>query len=235
MQRLYDVEPSGSITIDGEPIARYDVHHLRRNIGVVSQDNVLFSASIKDNICYGMGQGHLPEPTDEDVVRVCDKANAAEFIDEFPNGLHTRIGEKGVRLSGGQRQRIAIARAMIRSPTILLLDEATSALDAASEKVVQKALDEMLIEHEGVAVVVAHRLTTVKNCDRIVVMEKGQKVEEGTHKDLLAIQVRQDEDGAVTGGYYHHQWDTQMGEESFAGEEHRFESSDLAGLGFSRR
>ena len=100
---------------------------------------------------------------------------------------------------------------------------------------VQKALDEMLIEHEGVAVVVAHRLTTVKNCDRIVVMEKGQKVEEGTHKDLLAIQVRQDEHGAVTGGYYHHQWDTQMGEESFAGEEHRFESSDLAGLGFSRR
>ena len=123
MQRLYDVEPSGSITIDGEPIARYDVHHLRRNIGVVSQDNVLFSASIKDNICYGMGQGHLPVPTDEDVARVCDKANAAEFIDEFPNGLHTRIGEKGVRLSGGQRQRIAIARAMIRSPTILLLDE----------------------------------------------------------------------------------------------------------------
>ena len=123
MQRLYDVEPSGSITIDGEPIARYDVHHLRRNIGVVSQDNVLFSASIRENICYGMGQGHLPVPTDEDVARVCDKANAAEFIDEFPNGLHTRIGEKGVRLSGGQKQRIAIARAMIRSPTILLLDE----------------------------------------------------------------------------------------------------------------
>ena len=99
----------------------------------------------------------------------------------------------------------------------------------------QKALDEMLIEHDGVAVVVAHRLTTVKNCDRIVVMEKGQKVEEGTHKDLLAIQVRQDEDGAVTSGYYHHQWDTQMGEESFAGEDHCFETSDLAGLRFSRR
>lgn len=202
------------------------------------------------------------------------------------------IGEKGVRLSGGQQQRIAIARAMIRSPTILLLDEATSALDAASEKVqrssyvlythetihpavvyiiirsistlctattehtygygckqvVQKALDELLIEHKGVAVVVAHRLTTIKNCDRIVVMEKGKKVEQGSHEELLQIQVRQDsssnssshnngatssapapassssagggESGEVCKGYYHHQWNTQMGEETFGAAEH---------------
>lgn len=176
VQRLYDVE-AGSISIDGEPISSYDVRHLRRHIGIVSQDNILFSMSIKDNITYGMGQGHLPMPTEAEIwtvrnpstmlrpsgphavqtltrwqlvvgptrtnqhwdtlgcAQVCEKANAVEFIQEFPNKLHQMIGEKGVRLSGGQKQRIAIARAMIRSPTILLLDEATSALDAASEMV----------------------------------------------------------------------------------------------------
>ena len=169
LQRLYDVD-TGTVTIDNEPIAHYDVHHLRRNIGIVSQDNVLFSTSIKENIMYGMGQGHLPEPTDEEIWAICDKANATEFINSFPNKLYTNVGERGVKLSGGQKQRIAIARAMIRKPTILLLDEATSALDAASEKVVQKALDDMLTEHDGVAVVVAHRLTTIKNCNTIVVM-----------------------------------------------------------------
>ena len=169
LQRLYDVD-TGTVTIDNEPIAHYDVHHLRRNIGIVSQDNVLFSTSIKENIMYGMGQGHLPEPTDEEIWAICDKANATEFINSFPNKHYTNVGERGVKLSGGQKQRIAIARAMIRKPTILLLDEATSALDAASEKVVQKALDDMLTEHDGVAVVVAHRLTTIKNCNTIVVM-----------------------------------------------------------------
>lgn len=114
--------------------------------------------------------------------------------------------------AGGQKQRIAIARAMIRAPTILLLDEATSALDAASEKVVQRALDDLLTEHDGVAVVVAHRLTTIKNCNNIIVMDKGKKVEEGSHEELLKIQVKKKPDGAVLQGWYHTQWDTQMGE-----------------------
>ena len=117
-----------------------------------------------------------------------------------------------VKLSGGQKQRIAIARAMIRAPTILLLDEATSALDAASEKVVQKALDDMLLEHDGVAVVVAHRLTTIKNCNTIIVMDHGKKVEEGSHQELLKIQIKKNEDGSPIQGFYHTQWDTQMGE-----------------------
>jgi ABC-type methionine transport system ATPase subunit len=186
----------------------------------VSQDNVLFSTSIKENIIYGMGQGHLPMPTDEEIWAICDKANATEFINSFPNKLYTNVGERGVKLSGGQKQRIAIARAMIRSPTILLLDEATSALDAASEKVVQKALDDLLLEHDGVAVVVAHRLTTIKNCNTIIVMEKGKKVEEGSHEELLKLQVKKDSDGTVIQGYYHTQWDTQMGEESFGSAEH---------------
>ena len=189
LQRLYDVD-EGLVTIDGIPIADYDVHHLRRSIGIVAQDNVLFSMSIKENITYGMGQGHLPMPTDEEIWAICDKCNAREFIESFPNLLNTHVGERGVKLSGGQKQRIAIARAMIRSPTILLLDEATSALDPVNEKVVQRALDVMMDDFNGVAIVIAHRLTTVRNCDNIVVMEKGMKVEEGTHEELMRIQVR---------------------------------------------
>ena len=169
LQRLYDCD-EGLITIDGLPIQDYDVHHLRRSIGIVAQDNILFSASIKDNICYGMGQGPLPMPTDEEIWAICEKANAKEFLMQFPNLLNTFVGERGVKLSGGQKQRIAICRAMIRKPTILLLDEATSALDPVNEKVVQRALDTMMKEFHGVAIVIAHRLTTVRNCDNIVMM-----------------------------------------------------------------
>jgi ABC-type multidrug transport system fused ATPase/permease subunit len=188
VQRFYD-SAKGSITVDGLPISDYDVHHLRRHIGVVAQDNVLFSTSIRENIIYGMGQGHLPAPTDEMVWAACDAANVTEFVRTFPNGLETFIGEKGVKLSGGQKQRLAIARAIIRTPTILLLDEATSALDSVNEKEVQRALDAMLQKHEGVAIVIAHRLTTIKNCNKIIVMEKGRKVEEGTHAELMAVDV----------------------------------------------
>ena len=209
LQRLYDVD-EGQVTIDGIPISDYDVHHLRRCIGIVAQDNVLFSMSIKENITYGMGQGHLPMPTDEEIWAICEKCNAKEFIESFPNLLNTHVGEKGVKLSGGQKQRIAIARAMIRAPTILLLDEATSALDPVNEKVVQRALDTMMHEFHGVAIVIAHRLTTVRNCDNIIVMEKGQKVEEGTHEELMRIQVIKDEDDLVVQGYFHNQWDTQV-------------------------
>ena len=242
IQRFYDVA-KGKILLDGRPISDYDVRHLRRHIGVVAQDNILFSASILENIVYGMGQGHLPEASMEDVKEACDMANVSEFLETFPNGVHTFVGEKGVKLSGGQKQRLAIARAIIRKPTILLLDEATSNLDSVNEKEVQAALDAMLLRHKGVAVVIAHRLTTcvplllwrspctgvrdvvyvamrrVKNCTKIIVMEGGKKVEEGSHKELMSIDVRKEEGGKggkVLAGHYHHMWDTQMGEETFA-------------------
>ena len=227
LQRLY-VPISGTITVDGEPIEDYDVHYLRRNIGVVAQDNILFSTSIKENIIYGMGEGHLPKPSDEEIWAILDKANAREFVETFPNLLNTNVGEKGVKLSGGQKQRIAIARAMIRAPSILFLDEATSALDPVNEKIVQGALDDLLKEHNGVSIVIAHRLTTVRNCDNIVVMDNGVKVEEGTHEELLKMQVIKTKDGVIRGGYYHNQWDTQMGEESFATPEH-MNDEQLAG------
>lgn len=137
IQRFYNAD-KGTVMLDDHPISDYDLHHLRRNIGVVAQDNVLFSTSLYENIIYGMGQGHLHVPTMEDVWAACDAANVTEFVRTFPNGLHTFIGEKGVKLSGGQKQRLAIARAIIRQPTILLLDEATSALDSVNEKEVQK-------------------------------------------------------------------------------------------------
>ena len=137
------------------------------------------------------------------------------------------VGEKGVKLSGGQRQRIAIARAIIRSPPILLLDEATSALDSVNEREVQKALDDMLRMHKGVALVIAHRLTTIKNCDQIVVIDQGKKVEQGTHAELLKLECTFENDpgsgetlsepterGAITGGFYRQMWETQMGEET---------------------
>ena len=233
LQRLYDVD-EGQVLVDGHRIQEYDVRHLRRSVGIVAQDNVLFSTSIKENIIYGMGEGQLRTPTDDEIWEVCEKANAKEFIMEFPNLLNTHVGERGVKLSGGQKQRIAIARAMIRNPSILLLDEATSALDPVNERIVQKALDALMKDYDGVAIVIAHRLTTVKNCDNIVVMDKGRKVEEGTHQELLKIKVVKDKDpkdpknDKVVQGYYHNQWDTQMGEESFGSPEHMNEEQ-LAG------
>jgi ATP-binding cassette subfamily B (MDR/TAP) protein 1 len=234
VQRFYDPH-QGHVLLDGHPLEKYDLHYLRAHIGVVAQDNVLFTASIYDNITYGMGHSGLPEATEEMVKAACDAANATEFIMEFPNRFATMVGDSGgIKLSGGQKQRIAIARAIIRSPPILLLDEATSALDSVNEKVVQKALDKMLKQHNGVALVIAHRLTTIKNCDNIIVIDKGKKVEEGTHGELMQATVEFEEpepdaegsesDGAskakpkdkgkVVAGYFHHLWDTQMGEKT---------------------
>ena len=232
VQRFYD-PLQGRVLLDGAPLVDYDLHYLRAHIGVVAQDNVLFSKSLWDNITYGMGTGGLPVATKQMVDAACVAANAMDFINEFPNKLATLVGEKGVKLSGGQKQRIAIARAIIRSPPILLLDEATSALDSVNEKIVQKALDEMLRQHNGVAIVIAHRLTTIKNCDKIVVCDKGVKVEEGTHEELLKIPVTYENEGKDTRedegketlmpksknqqlstGHYHKLWDTQMGEET---------------------
>jgi ABC-type multidrug transport system fused ATPase/permease subunit len=218
LQRFYTAT-GGEILIDGQPIEEYDTQHLRKHCGVVSQNNVLFSRSIYENIVYGMDDP--PGPESDQFKEVCCKAEAWEFINKFPNKQYTQLGEKGVKLSGGQKQRIAIARVIIREPTFLFLDEATSALDAINEKSVQSALDEMLKQFQGVAIVVAHRLTTICNCDKIVVLgDDGTKVEEGTHEQLLQVPKRTDTEGKpVAGpGLYHTLWDTQQVEGISTGE-----------------
>jgi ATP-binding cassette, subfamily B, bacterial MsbA len=176
--RFYDVD-SGRITIDGVDIRDYDFKQLRRMIGVVSQEVILFNDSIEANIAYGVrdeiGHGR--------VEQAACLANAHQFISEKPDGYNTLIGDRGIQLSGGQRQRLAIARAMVKNPELLIFDEATSALDNESEKVVQQAIDHALANRT--ALVVAHRLSTVKNADRIIVMERGQVAESGNHEELL--------------------------------------------------
>ncbi|MBE7025484.1 MAG: ABC transporter ATP-binding protein [Ruminococcaceae bacterium] len=168
----------GTLTVDGRDIRDINLTAYRRHIAVVSQTNILFSGSIRDNIAYG-----LSHVTDEEINRVIDLANLRELVDELPDGIHTQIGERGGRLSGGQKQRIAIARAMIRDPQIILLDEATSALDNVSEHKVQEAMDKLI--HGRTTFVVAHRLSTIRNADRIVVMKNGKCVEIGTYDALM--------------------------------------------------
>ncbi len=168
----------GTLTVDGRDIRDINLTAYRRHIAVVSQTNILFSGSIRDNIAYG-----LSHVTDEEINKVIDLANLRELVDELPDGMHTQIGERGGRLSGGQKQRIAIARAMIRDPQIILLDEATSALDNVSEHKVQEAMDKLI--HGRTTFVVAHRLSTIRNADRIVVMKNGKCVEIGTYDSLM--------------------------------------------------
>ncbi|MCP3707322.1 ABC transporter transmembrane domain-containing protein [Paraburkholderia sp. CNPSo 3274] len=175
--RFYDPQ-SGSLSINGVPTQQVSLAALRQAIGVVLQESVIFSGSVLDNIRYGS-----PDATLEAVQRAAAMAAAAGFIDELPQGYDTFLGERGVRLSGGQRQRIAIARAILKNPPILLLDEATSALDAASERLVQTALDNAA--QNRTTLVIAHRLATVQQADRIVVMDQGRIVAQGRHADLL--------------------------------------------------
>jgi ATP-binding cassette subfamily B protein len=176
--RFYD-PTSGTIRFDNVPIAELDPLALRRHIALVPQDTVIFAATIADNIRFGR-----PEANDADVKQAAELARASEFINRLPQGFETPVGERGVTLSGGQRQRIAIARAILRNAPLLLLDEATSSLDAESETLVQAAL-ERLMEHRT-TLVIAHRLATVLSCDRILVMDEGRIVEEGTHERLAA-------------------------------------------------
>jgi ATP-binding cassette subfamily B protein len=176
--RFYDPQ-KGTVRIDGVPLAEVDPEDARRRLGIVPQDAVVFGTSAVENIRYGR-----PDATDEDVRKAAVAAQAAQFLDELPEGFKTDLGERGTRLSGGQRQRIAIARAILRNPPILLLDEATSALDAESEKLVQTALEPLM---EGrTTLVIAHRLATVLQADSIVVMDRGEVVAVGTHAELSA-------------------------------------------------
>ncbi|OEL18370.1 putative multidrug resistance protein [Dichanthelium oligosanthes] len=178
IERFYD-PISGVVEIDGKDIKAYNLRALRQHIGLVSQEPTLFAGTMRENIVYG-----TETASEEEIENAARSANAHDFISNLKDGYKTRCGEQGVLLSGGQKQRIAIARAILKNPAILLLDEATSALDSQSEKVVQEALDRMLVGRTSV--VVAHRLSTVQNCDMIVVLEKGIVVETGTHASLLA-------------------------------------------------
>ncbi|UCE63782.1 MAG: ATP-binding cassette domain-containing protein, partial [Nitrospirota bacterium] len=168
----------GQIFIDGHDIRQVARASLRRQIGIVSQETVLFDDTVKNNIAYGR-----PEASDEEVVQAAKAAFAMEFIERLPLGLETLVGENGVKLSGGQRQRLAIARAILRDPPILILDEATSSLDSESERLVQGALSNLM--KDRTTLVIAHRLSTIQHADRIVVLDKGKIVEMGTHEELL--------------------------------------------------
>ena len=175
--RFYDVT-AGAIKIDGFDIRDVKINSLREQIGIVPQETLLFSTTVMENIRYGR-----LDATDEEVIAAAKAANADGFIRELPNGYQTQIGERGLNLSGGQRQRMAIARAMLKNPQILILDEATSALDTESEKIVQAALDDLMVGRTSF--VIAHRLSTIFAADKIFVIDKGHICEAGTHKELL--------------------------------------------------
>lgn len=167
----------GKITVNGRDIYDYNISELRKNIAIVPQEVILFGGTIRENIEYGK-----PGSSDESIKEAARQANALEFIQKFPEGLETIVGDRGIKLSGGQRQRIAIARAILRDPSILLLDEATSSLDAESEKVVQDALNNLM--KGRTSIVIAHRLATIRDADCIYVLENGQIIEQGTHEEL---------------------------------------------------
>jgi ATP-binding cassette subfamily B protein len=169
---------SGAVLLDGADMEALDMRSVRRHVSVVPQDSVLFEGSIRDNITYGLG------PIDDSRIRQALRdANALEFVESLPDGWDTVVGERGARLSGGQRQRLSIARALIRDPRILFLDEATSALDSESERHIQGALETLM--RGRTTLVVAHRLSTIRSADVIVVLEDGRIVEHGTHDELL--------------------------------------------------
>jgi subfamily B ATP-binding cassette protein MsbA len=179
LPRFYESQ-HGAVILDGIDVKNYDLENLRSQFALVSQDIVLFNDTIFNNIAYGA----LREASEQEVIEAAKAANAWEFIQQMPQGLQSEIGDRGVRLSGGQRQRIAIARAILKNAPVLLLDEATSALDSESELHVQMALDRLM--RDRTTIVIAHRLSTVENADRIFVMDHGKIIETGSHQALLA-------------------------------------------------
>jgi len=179
LTRFYDVQ-EGTIKIDGIDIKDMTLESLRDLMGLVTQDSILFNDSIKNNIRLGK-----QDATDEEIIAALKVANAYEFVSDLPNGIETNIGDAGGKLSGGQKQRLSIARAVLKNPPIMILDEATSALDTESEKFVQVALENMM--QNRTSIVIAHRLSTIQKADKIVVMHKGEIVEQGTHEELLAL------------------------------------------------
>ncbi|MCB9672671.1 MAG: ATP-binding cassette domain-containing protein [Alphaproteobacteria bacterium] len=193
LMRFYDPQ-AGRVTIDGRDLRALEPRSLRTHIGVVSQEPILFATSIEDNIRYGR-----PEASDEEVRAAAKAANAHDFIEAFPDGYRTLVGERGVRLSGGQKQRVAIARALLKDPRILILDEATSALDAENEHLVQEALERLM--RGRTTLVIAHRLSTIQRADRVVAMADGRVAEQGSHEELMG-----------TGGLYRRLVERQLAE-----------------------
>ncbi|MDA8972242.1 ABC transporter transmembrane domain-containing protein [Saprospiraceae bacterium] len=184
--RFYNIQ-DGDIKVDDKSIFDYNISAFRRNFAIVPQEVILFGGTIRENIAYGN-----PSASNEEIIKAAQKSNSWEFIQTFPEALDTVVGERGIKLSGGQRQRIAIARAILKNPSILLLDEATSALDAESEKVVQDALNNLM---EGrTSIIIAHRLATIRDVDCIFVIDNGRIIEQGTHEELSSI-----ENGAYAG------------------------------------
>ena len=177
LPRFYDCD-SGTIRIDGKDIKHVTLDSLRNQVGIVPQETILFNGSVYDNILYGR-----LDATKEEIEAAAKAANAHDFIMELPDGYNTMLGDRGVNISGGQRQRIAIARAILKDPRILVLDEATSALDTESERVVQEALNRLMVGRTSI--IIAHRLSTIKNADRILVLDKGKLAEDGTHEELM--------------------------------------------------
>ena len=175
--RFYEIQ-GGQILVDDKNITNWDLQALRGKVGMVPQEVLLFGGSIRENIAYAK-----PDASEEEIILAAKKANAWQFISQFPEGLDTLVGERGVKLSGGQRQRVAIARAILKDPSILILDEATSSLDAESESLVQEALDELM--KGRTTIIIAHRLATIRKVDRIYVLKDGEIIEEGNHQDLL--------------------------------------------------
>jgi len=177
ISRFYD-PINGEIIIDGKNSKEYSLTELRKKIALVPQDVILFAGTIRDNIAYGR-----PNATEQEIEEAAKKANAYDFIESFPEKFSTLVGERGIQLSGGQRQRIAIARAVLKNPSILILDEATSSLDSESEHLVQEALEKLMVGRTSI--VIAHRLSTIRNADKIVVLQKGVVLETGTHSELM--------------------------------------------------
>jgi ABC transporter fused permease/ATP-binding protein len=177
LSRFYEVD-NGSIRVDDQDVKKWDLKFLRGKIGIVPQEVLLFGGSIRENIAYAK-----PNASEEEIILAAKKANAWQFISQFPQGLDTLVGERGVKLSGGQRQRVAIARAILKDPAILILDEATSSLDAESESLVQEALDELM--KGRTTLIIAHRLATIRKVDRIYVLSEGKIIEQGSHTELL--------------------------------------------------